>query len=1369
MIGCQFLEKRSRERITSVVIGICLFSLVSCAKGGGGGATSARFASKAEPSKVLPSSLPSPIVPLGGVIVPPPNVALSPITRSGDSEFLIAGTCINGSGVILEGDDAQQLNCLTGDFSFTVSKVQDGHYHFLVRQEIAESSSSAVDLLWFRDTQAPAAPLISEPATNPFTANTDQVALVGSCETDATVTLSGDASDSKLCVGGRFGFTLEKASDGSLQVTLKQADGAGNVSSGTNFTWIRDSLAPPVPEITSPVGNPFYSNQPVLAIEGSCLTGNNVQIASGAVASEVTLPVGQLQQPCVAGKFSFSVQKDSDGPYTFALTEGDSAGNASAPVSLNWVLDRSAPAKPVIAAPSPLLVVSSGAALTISGSCEAGATVMLTGDAAQTTECIGAVFSMTVSKVLDGAYRFSVLQKDPAGNSSAAEEVLWTRDTTAPGAPVLTAPTVQPFVSNASVLSITGTCEANARVFLSGDDAQDVSCGDGIFSFSVAKSVDAPYHFSVAQRDRAGNSSAPVSLQWLRDTEKPLPVQLTSPSANPYLSGDSRLSLSGVCEAGATVHVSGDATASAPCSGSSFTVEVNESSDAVYHFTLNQTDAAGNTSGDLLFQWTRDTAIPPVPTIDSPAANPAVSNSASLTISGGCSSGNKVHLAGDDSQVQVCAESNFSFNLTPAGDGTYVYVLSQETPAGNLSAFVTVRWTRDTQTPPPVILKKPLLNPFTSGDTTLEIVGSCENGATVSISGATTGTASCNASEFGFTMTKDADGVYNVLIAQTDPAGNVSAAIDFEWVRDTTIPPSPTISAPVSSPYISNLSSLTVTGSCTSGFLVTLSGGSPQSQLCSADNTYSFLVNQTQDGSYPFSVVQTNTVTFFDSAPVSFIWIRDTAAPPAPVILTPAANPYTSSGNLTVSGTCEENAVVLLSGNGSQSRSCQGAGFAFTVNEDEDGTFEFTVIQTDRAGNASATAALTWVRDSVVPPTPSIVTPAVLPVWSNASSLAISGGCVSGNTVTLGGSVIPDEVATGSLSQVCVSSGYNFNVSKSSDGTFGFTLKQTSPSSIESGSISMQWIRDSVAPVTTITSAPPAANLSTMTSFSFATNDPDATLFCSLDGGPWSTCVSPQAYSGLGNGPHTFSVKAMDKAGNVELAPPAHSWSQELFQTVALYHFDSTAPLGDGSQYSEANRNPLTSTNTSLSDQAVFGEGRDLTQANSFLSAEPSATLALLSTRMTVEARVKLKNNPAAGVRYVIASRMGSAGQYGWEFGLRKQGSNVYLYFAGSLNGISTNEVRTPISTGYMSFHHFAVTWDRGSVKLYLDGVLKGSGTIGTAGSSILFNTNAALRIGANQTGSYLTGYMDEVRISQAVRWSSSFIVPIAPYASPAD
>jgi len=61
-------------------------------------------------------------------------------------------------------------------------------------------------------------------------------------------------------------------------------------------------------------------------------------------------------------------------------------------------------------------------------------------------------------------------------------------------------------------------------------------------------------------------------------------------------------------------------------------------------------------------------------------------------------------------------------------------------------------------------------------------------------------------------------------------------------------------------------------------------------------------------------------------------------------------------------------------------------------------------------------------------------------------------------------------------------------------------------------------------------------------SFKFYSNEPGSTFECKLDESNWEACTSPRAYTNLTNGSHTFQVRAIDPAGNVDSSPESRQW-----------------------------------------------------------------------------------------------------------------------------------------------------------------------------------------------------------------------------------
>src|SRR4029434_5775788 len=56
-------------------------------------------------------------------------------------------------------------------------------------------------------------------------------------------------------------------------------------------------------------------------------------------------------------------------------------------------------------------------------------------------------------------------------------------------------------------------------------------------------------------------------------------------------------------------------------------------------------------------------------------------------------------------------------------------------------------------------------------------------------------------------------------------------------------------------------------------------------------------------------------------------------------------------------------------------------------------------------------------------------------------------------------------------------------------------------------------------------------------------DDPSATFECQLDSGSFASCSSPKTYSSLSEGSHTFQVRATDRAGNTDQTPATRTWT----------------------------------------------------------------------------------------------------------------------------------------------------------------------------------------------------------------------------------
>jgi Bacterial Ig-like domain/RTX calcium-binding nonapeptide repeat (4 copies)/Haemolysin-type calcium binding protein related domain len=85
---------------------------------------------------------------------------------------------------------------------------------------------------------------------------------------------------------------------------------------------------------------------------------------------------------------------------------------------------------------------------------------------------------------------------------------------------------------------------------------------------------------------------------------------------------------------------------------------------------------------------------------------------------------------------------------------------------------------------------------------------------------------------------------------------------------------------------------------------------------------------------------------------------------------------------------------------------------------------------------------------------------------------------------------------------------------------------------------------DTTAPQTTIASGPSGYVKGTSASFSFSSSEANSTFETNRDGMGWvaNGTTTGKSYSNLSQGSHTFRVRAIDEAGNIDGTPASRSW-----------------------------------------------------------------------------------------------------------------------------------------------------------------------------------------------------------------------------------
>ena len=82
-----------------------------------------------------------------------------------------------------------------------------------------------------------------------------------------------------------------------------------------------------------------------------------------------------------------------------------------------------------------------------------------------------------------------------------------------------------------------------------------------------------------------------------------------------------------------------------------------------------------------------------------------------------------------------------------------------------------------------------------------------------------------------------------------------------------------------------------------------------------------------------------------------------------------------------------------------------------------------------------------------------------------------------------------------------------------------------------------------IPPQTTIEAGPSGGTNDPTPTFAFSSSEAGSSFQCKLDAGAYAACSSPRTTAHLADGPHTFSVRATDPAGNVDPTPATRTFT----------------------------------------------------------------------------------------------------------------------------------------------------------------------------------------------------------------------------------
>ncbi len=474
----------------------------------------------------------------------------------------ISGTAEAGAKVILTDGNGNPIGETTadgsGNWTFTpATPLANGTVVNAVAQDPAGNTgpqgSTTVDAV------APNTPVV-----NPSNGNL----LNGTAEPGSTVTLTdgnGNPIGQTTADGsGNWSFTPGSQLPNGTVVNVTASDAAGNTSPPATTTV--DSSLPSIPQvdpsngsvisgtadagntiiITDGNGNPIgqvtadgsgnWSFTPGIPLPDGTVVNvvarspSNVDSAPAVITVDGVAPAAPVIDPSNGTEISGTAEAGA----TVILTDGggNPIGQATADGSGNWTFtpgtplangtvinavaqdpagNTSGPASvtvDAIAPPAPVIDPSNG--VVISGTAEAGATVILTdgngNPIGQVTADGSGNWAFTPATPLANGTVINALAQDAAGNNSSPTSA--TVDSLAPAAPV-----IDP--SNGSVIAGTAEPNSQVRIVVNGDTANPITVtvdGAGNFSLPFAPPLITGELIAGVAVDAAGNVSGPATI-----------------------------------------------------------------------------------------------------------------------------------------------------------------------------------------------------------------------------------------------------------------------------------------------------------------------------------------------------------------------------------------------------------------------------------------------------------------------------------------------------------------------------------------------------------------------------------------------------------------------------------------------------------------------------------------------------------------------------------------------------------------------------------------------------------------------------------------------------------------------------------------
>ncbi|WP_347101763.1 BapA/Bap/LapF family large adhesin [Salmonella enterica] len=1010
-----------------------------------------------------------------------------------DTTPTFSGTGEIGSTIILYNNGSEIGRTTVGDngsWNFTPAALTPETYTITVTEtDIAGNiSPPSASVTFTLDTTAPANPVITfaednvgevqDTIVSGATTDDNTPVIHGTGDIGSVITLyNGSSVVGVVTVDETGTWTLAVTSalpDGVYTLTAIAADAAGNSSGVSNsFTFTVDTvpLQPPVVNeilddvapVTGLLTDGAFTNDRTLTINGSGENGSTVTIYDNGVAIGTALVTD--------GVWTFNTPELSEVSHALTFSATDDAGNTTAQTQpITITVDITAP-------PAPTVQTVADDGTRVAGLADPYATVEI--HHADGTLVGSAVangtgeFVVTLSPAQTDGGTLTAIAIDRAGNNGPATNFP-ASDSGLPAVPAITAieddvGSVQGNIAaggatDDTMPTLRGTTDigSTVEVFIDGDSAGFATVdASGNWIFEIATPLSESTHYFTVQATNAngpGGLSAPVGITV--DLSAPAQPVITSATDdvpgmtgtldNGALTNDSRPTLNGTGEAGATIRIldNGVEIGSATVDQSgNWRFTPNAPLESIAHiFTAVATDPAGN-SGQPSdgFTLNIDAQAPDVPVITSVIDD---NNQPTVPVLPGQSTDDRQPILNGTGEpgatitifdngtplgtAQVGENGSWTFPVPRnLSEGSHNLTVSATDPAGNTSAASEIRsFTIDTTAPAAPVIDTvydgtgPITGNLSSGQITDEarpvISGTREANTTIRLYDNGTLLAEIpadNSSSWRYTPDASlATGNHVITVIAVDAAGNASPVSDsVNFVVDTTPPLTPVITS-VSDDQAPGLGTIangqntndptpTFSGTAEAGATITLyeNGTVIGTTTAQPDGAWSVSTSTLASGTHVITAVATDAAGNSSPNSTAFTLTVDTTAPQTPILMSVvddvaggvtgnlANGQITNDNRPTLNGTAEAGSVVsIYDGNtllGVTSANAGGA-WSFTPTTGlNDGTRILTVTATDPAGNVSpATSGFTIVVDTLAPTVP-LITSIVDDVPNNTGAI----------------------------------------------------------------------------------------------------------------------------------------------------------------------------------------------------------------------------------------------------------------------------------------------------------------------------------------------------------------------------------------------